>query len=328
MPGEATEDVGRGEADALARLRRLLPEPPPGETWMGDDAAVLRVAGSERSMLLATDTVVAGVDADLDLTTLGDLGWKAMAVNLSDIAAMGGLPWCAVVSVVGLGGTDLEELYAGALEAADRYSCPVVGGDLSGGGQVVVTVAITGWSDRPVLRNGARPGDAIWVTAPLGAAAAGLRLLRDQARRARPAPGASRDPLEGASADRSALARAHARPRPALDEGLAARDAGATAMIDVSDGFGVDLGHLAAGSGVGLELSEVPVAAGATEEEAMGGGDDYVLAFTLPPGKDPLRLFRARGLTAPSMVGRCTTDPGRRRYGGKELVAGGWEHRL
>ncbi len=156
--------------------------------WFGDDAAVVRPPGADRLLLLAADTVVEGLDADLELTSLADLGWKAMAVNLSDIAAMGGQPGHAIVSVVGLGPSGLDELYAGILEASACYSCPVVGGDLSAGDQLVVTVAVTGWVDGPpVLRSGARPGDRIWVTGPLGAAAAGLRRLREAKAAARPA---------------------------------------------------------------------------------------------------------------------------------------------
>ena len=94
--------------------------------------------------MFAADVVVGGIDADLSLTSLADFGWKAMAVNLSDIAAMGGSPCHAVVSVVGLGPPELEDLYTGILAAAAEYSCPVVGGDLSGGQQVVVNVALTG----------------------------------------------------------------------------------------------------------------------------------------------------------------------------------------
>ncbi len=154
--------------------------------WSGDDAAVVNVPalspGQAPLLLLAADTLVGGIDADLSLTTLSDFGWKAMAVNLSDIAAMGGRPAHALVSVVGLGPDELEELYEGIREAAAEFGCDVVGGDLSAGNEVVVSVAVTGWVDgEPVLRNGARPGDRIWVTAPLGAAAAGLRWILQQA---------------------------------------------------------------------------------------------------------------------------------------------------
>jgi thiamine-monophosphate kinase len=281
-------------------------------------------------LLLATDTVVEGVDADLSLTTLADLGWKAMAINLSDIAAMGGTPGHALVSVVGLGPDDIDALYEGVLEAAATYRCPVVGGDLSAGKQPVVTVAVTGWVDGPpVLRSGARPGDTIWVSAPLGAAAAGLRLLRQAATPGSPAGG------ERTKAE-SQLVRAHARPRPALAEGSTARLAGATAMIDVSDGLIADLSRMADLSAVGFELTEVPVAPGATLEEALGGGDDYVLAFTMPGSTGPEGpngssvpgVFTAVGLPAPYLVGRCLPDPSQRRLAGRTLVETGWEHAL
>jgi len=327
-------DQGHGEQDALARLARLLPTAPAGETWFGDDAAVVRLPGwggaaglgeivgrgqAGPLLLLAVDAVVGDVDADLALTTLADLGWKALAVNLSDIAAMGGRPGHAVVSVVGLSPPKVEELYEGILEASVLYSCPVVGGDLSQGHEVVISVTVTGWADeRPVLRSGARPGDRIWVTGPLGAAAAGLRWLRAHGR---PKP---------ATAE-AALVRAHARPRPALAEGVAARRAGATAMIDVSDGLVADLAHIAEASGVGFDLCpepELPVAPGATLEEALGGGDDYVLAFTMAPRTDAAGVFSAAGLPLPFLIGECVSDPGQRSSAGRALPVTGWEHRL
>ncbi|HMK96631.1 MAG TPA: thiamine-phosphate kinase, partial [Acidimicrobiales bacterium] len=167
---EGASKIGAGgERQALVRLRQLMPLPPPGEVWAGDDAAVVHVPTSPGLLLLASDCLVAGLDADLGLTTLADLGWKAMAVNLSDIAAMGGRPLHAVVSVVGLNVRQLEEVYTGLLSAAGHYSCPVVGGDLSSGPEGVVSVAVTGWVDGPpVLRSGAQAGDAIWVTGLLG----------------------------------------------------------------------------------------------------------------------------------------------------------------
>ena len=303
-----------GERQALACLRRLMPPPPPGEVWAGDDAAVVQLPASSGLLLLASDCLVVGLDADLRLTTLADLGWKAMAVNLSDIAAMGGRPLHAVVSVVGLNVQQLEELYSGLLSAASHYSCPVVGGDLSSGREGVVNVAVTGWVDGPpVLRSGARPGDAIWVTGLLGAAAAGLRLLRAQRQEA---------PAE--------LVLAHARPRAALAEGQVARRSGASAMIDVSDGLAADLKKLAESSGVGFDLDEerLPVAPGATLDEALGGGDDYVLVFTARPDKDMHAAFRATGLAPPYRVGSCTPELSQRTLGGRAFVAPGWEHPL
>jgi thiamine-monophosphate kinase len=310
-----------GEAEVLARLQELLPLPPAGEVWFGDDTAVVRVPGpgpadgGQRRLLLASDGVIVGMDADLSLTTLADLGWKAMAINLSDIAAMGGRPSHALVSVAGLKHAELEELYEGILAASSEYSCPVVGGDLSGGPAGFISVAIMGWVEgAPVLRSGARPHDTIWVTGPLGAAAAGLRLLREQGPGARPAE----------------LAAAHARPKPALTEGEVARSTGVTAMIDVSDGLVTDVAKLATASGVGFELFEaqLPIASGATLEEALGGGEDYVLAFAASPRLDISGAFYAAGLPPPYRVGTCTGGPSERLLDGKVLPLLGWEHEL
>lgn len=310
---------GGGEYEALARLAAFLPAPPPGEVWAGDDAAVVKLPGTSTLGLLAADTVVAGLDADLSLTTLADLGWKALAVNLSDIAAMGGRPAHAVVSVVGLGADGLASLYEGMLAAAARFACPVVGGDLSGGDQVVVSVAVTGWVDgRAVLRSGATPGDVLWVTGPLGAAAAGLRLLRQAG------PGGRARLTE--AEDR--LAEAHARPTPALAAGAVARQAGATAMIDVSDGFAVDVARMASSSGVGLDLEAVPIAQGATVDEALAGGEDFVLIFTCPAEIDAEGAFERAGLSPPARAGLCTHYPERYHLAGSTLETRGWEHTI
>jgi thiamine-monophosphate kinase len=258
-------------------------------------------------LLLATDAVVAGVHVDLTLSTLNDLGWKAMAVNVSDMAAMGGRPLHALVTVAGPPGTDLEQLYQGVAEAAAYYHCPVVGGDLSNAACLVVNVAMTGTVDPPpVRRHGARPGDRIYLTGPVGLSAAGLRQLREGGK--------------GASAATSA----HRRPLPVVAAGAAARTAGATAMIDISDGLAADLGHIAESSGVGLALDRVPVGEGATLEEALTGGEDYVLAFTAPDGEAVAQAFE--GLRPPDLIGICTADPAERTLAGSPLPVGGWEH--
>jgi len=259
-----------GEFAAIDRIRRLLPSAPAGQAWIGDDAAVLA-----DGLLLAIDAVAQGVHFG-PLAPLEDVGWKALTVNVSDVAAMGGTPGHAVVAVAAPPGTELDRLYAGLAEAADAYRCPIVGGDLTNAGALVVTVAVTGHVDgAPVLRSGARPGDGIYVTGPLGGAAA------------------------------------HAyRPRPAarVAEGEAARRAGATAMIDVSDGLVSDLGHIADASHIGYDLDDVPVADGATREQALHGGEDFELVFT---GVD---------LPVGIRIGTCTDDPAQR------LPGGGWQH--
>lgn len=302
-----------GEFAAIERLRRKLAPPPAGEVWIGDDAAV--VAAPDGPLLLCADAVVAGVHADLALVGLDDLGWKALAVNVSDVAAMGGRPGHALVTVAGPTDTDLDRLYDGIAAAAREYACPVVGGDLANAPVLVVTVAVTGGlgGRPPVLRSGARPGDALFVTGPLGRSAAGLAVLRGE----REVLAAVRDDLVGA----------HRRPKARVAEGEAAAAAGATAMVDVSDGLSADLGHLATASGVGVTLDAVPVAAGATEDEALGGGEDYELVFSAPDPDRVAAAFAAAGLRVPRRIGACTADLHRRTLRDAPLPAVGWEHR-
>jgi thiamine-monophosphate kinase len=299
-----------GEFAAIEKLRNRLPHAMrPGEIWIGDDAAVVRSPGAGW-VLLAADTVVAGVHADLSLTGLDDFGWKAMAASLSDIAAMGGRPGHALVTVAGPRDADLDRLYDGLGAAADRFDCPIVGGDLTNAEVLVVTVALTGHCEGPpVLRSGARPGDTVWVSGALGAAAAGLRTLR------------ARGYLDEAGL---ALVAAHARPVPQIAAGSAARSAGATAMIDVSDGLLADLTHICAESGVGFRLDQVPVAPGATVEEALRGGEDFALVFCAPPSVSLGEAFI--GLHPPVRLGTCSEDPRERRFDGEQVDTKGWEH--
>ena len=251
-------------------------------------------------LLLAADALVEGLHWDPAVTGPDDAGWKALAVNVSDIAAMGGRPLHALVTVAvppGRAG-DLDRLYDGLEAAAKALDCPIVGGDLTGGPALVVTVAVTGTVDgAPVLRSGARPGDVLLVTGPLGAASAALR---------------ERRPVD--------------RVVPRVAEGAAARRGGATAMLDLSDGLLVDLRRLADASGVGVVVDDVPVAAGATRDDALGGGDDYELLLAAPSELDVRAAFEEACLAPPVVIGRCTGDPAERRLGSGPLPEGGWEH--
>ncbi len=243
-----------------------------------------------------------------------------MVANVSDLAAMGGRPGHALVTVAGPPDTDLGLLYEGVVAAAGHYGCPVVGGDLTNAPVLVVSVAVTGWADGPIItRGGARAGDGIWVTASLGRAAAGLRILRRRAGQS----GVFEGPIVGEEVDRS-LMGAHARPEAALAEGQAAARGGATAMIDVSDGLVADLGHIADASGVGFALSGVPVADGATDMEALGGGEDYVLVFSAPEAARIAAAFG--GLTQPVRIGTCVAATTTRTLAGRSLDSAGWEH--
>jgi thiamine-monophosphate kinase len=292
-------------------LERADGSPHPGDVWIGDDAAVLTLAPGR--LVFATDAAVAGVHADLTLTGLDDLGWKALTATLSDLGAVGGRPAYAVVDFCVAPGTDVVLLATGVAEASAEWGCPVVGGDVTSAPGVVVVVAAVGLlegADPPVLRAGASPGDRLVVTGPLGGSAAGLRLLR-----------------AGAREPASAIA-AHVRPRARLREGVLARRACATAMMDVSDGLALDLDRLAVASGVGIALEHVPVAGGATEDEALGGGEDFELVIATPDVARLADAFASEGLRPPIGIGECTADRTQRTLRGKPLEPTGFQHLL
>jgi thiamine-monophosphate kinase len=300
------------EAAFLERLRSILPAAPAGEVWIGDDAAVL--AGG---LLLCTDVLAEGVHFDLAWSGAADAGWKALAVNCSDVAAMGGTPRAAVAAVVvppdrpGLA----DALSAGLMEAAAAFGCPLVGGDTVAGPTLVLTVSVVGTAPASgaVLRGGARPGDTVMVTGPLGGPRAALEVTRS-----------------GRTPDPDGLRRLR-RPVPRLDLGRLAAEAGATAMIDLSDGLSTDLAHVCRASGVGarIEADAVPVGPGATLEDALAGGDDYELCLTLPEPDRLAEACAAAGLPAPMPIGVVVE-------GAQLLLAGpageqpltplGWEH--
>ena len=309
--------TGDGEFAFIERVRGLVGGSTPGERWIGDDTAVL-----DDGLLFATDALVDGVHFRLDWCDPADVGWKAVAVNVSDVAAMGGIPRAIVASIVaspGGGSTGIaDQVMAGVVEAATAFRCPLVGGDTTSGPTLVVTVAIMGIVDEgaAVCRDGARSGDTVFVTGELGGATAALHDLV-----------AGREP-------RPELAARLHRPTPRVAEGRAAADAGATAMIDISDGLAGDHGHIAEASQVGvrIEADRVPVAEGISLAEALVGGDDYELCFTAPDSDRVADVFREWGLAAPHPIGEIT------RSSSRELVLAdgstepfptkGYEHRV
>lgn len=307
-----------------AAARALDPSgqvPPVGQTWIGDDAAVVALTeqGAEAEpLLLTTDLVVEGVHVDLTRGTVADAGYKALTATVSDLAAMGARPRYALVSVAAPAGTDLVALGTGLAEAATDCGCVVVGGDLSQSPCLVVSVAALGTlsgeepTAGPLLRSGAEPGDQIFVTGPLGASAAGRRALEDGSE------------VAGAAA----IVLAHRRPTARIAEGERARVSGASAAVDVSDGLATDARHLARASGVGLVLADIPVAPGATRDDAIGGGEDYELVITTSRPERLLDQFDRAGLRAPLPIGVCTADPGELILDGRPLPPAGWEHRF
>jgi thiamine-monophosphate kinase len=305
----APGSVPGGEFDLLASWRsRLAGRAKTGEVHSGDDAAVLNWPDDQ--VLFALDMAIEQVHFDLGFNSPAEAGWKVLVANLSDIAAMGGRPTHVVAGVAGPDTKTLEAVFSGLAEAAESYGVDLVGGDLSSSRRLFLSVAILGLSEvsRPVLRSGAGPGEAVYVTGPLGGAAAGLRLLR---------------------ADRGAdgpLVAAFSHPLARVEEGRLAAVLGASAMIDVSDGLAQDLGHVASESGVGMALGEVPVAAGASLEEALFGGEDYELCFVIDKQAAVAEAFEAAGLRRPVRLGEVVADPGVFSLGGRPLLKKGYVH--
>jgi thiamine-monophosphate kinase len=307
----------------------------PGETFAGDDAAVLSPPAG--CLLLATDLVVEGVHFDLSIGSVGDAAWKAVSVNVSDIAAMGGTPLHAVVGLSAPGGIDADAIVDALGQAAASYGIGIVGGDLTAGERIVLAVTIAGGcaSGGAVLRSGAGVGDDIWVTGPLGGSAAGLEALRaggagfpggSESAGNEPESAGGVTGSAGAGSVRSALADAYLRPVARVAEGRLAAALGATAMIDVSDGLSRDVDHIGCESRVGIRLHSVPLAEGARLEQGLGGGEDYELVFCMPASVDVRDAFALAGLREPFRIGVCVADVGERTLDGSPMPILGWSH--
>ncbi|MBM2812344.1 MAG: thiL [Chloroflexi bacterium] len=282
---------------------------------IGDDAAAWKPS-SGCLTVATTDSLVEGVHFDLATTSWRDLGWKALAENVSDIAAMGCEPRYALIALALRGASslvDVEELYEGIGACAEAYHFAVVGGDVVQSTQLAINVTLLGESmavqpgstDRPLLeRSMARVGDVIAVTGPLGGSAAGLRLL-----------------LEGRADDDAAhrdVLEAHRRPKARVVAGRTLVEAGIRCGIDVSDGLVADVGHLCERSGCDAEIDadHVPVHPGARAafgdeaiDLALSGGEDYELVCA--GSADALaragKLLRQRGEPPLTLIGSMVT---------------------
>jgi len=276
QPGQPLA-LGPGpEFDRIRNIARLLG---PTGAGLGDDCGLFQQG--EEFVALSTDVSVEGVHFRFDWIEPQEVGWRATAAALSDLAAEGAEPiglLCAVTLPAAAPEAQLLELMAGVRDAAAASGSTVLGGDLASGPAWSVTVTVVGRTRAPVTRAGAEPGDRLWVTGTLGGSRAALEAWRQQ-----------RAPLPGARAR-------FAHPEPRIKAGVWLARHGARAMLDLSDGLAGDAPHLAAASQLGLviDLDAIPVTAEAEQEAgrlgmppprfAAEGGEDYELLVALPPG--------------------------------------------
>ncbi len=328
-------DIGElGLIDRLAKLVAGAGLEAPSEAGfrlclgIGDDAAAWRTGRGVE--VCTTDTLVEGTHFTRQTTPWADVGWKLMAANLSDIAAMGSSPLYALVTLglpSDLPVAAVDDLYDGILDACRRYGSLVAGGDIVASPVFFASVTLNGAlaaAADPMTRSAARPDDAIAVTGPLGASAGGLRLLQEGA------------PIGTGPA--RALARAHRRPVPRLEEGQRLLRAGVRCAMDVSDGLVADLSKLCLASRVSatVQADRVPVDPALQEalpEEALqlalNGGEEYQLLFTGPAALVDEALTQLPQGTA---IGRITAgEPGGVTVvdsQGREVAVtrAGWDH--
>jgi thiamine-monophosphate kinase len=289
-----------GAGGEFDRLRAIFTRLGSAARDLGDDCALVSVAG--RTIAISIDVSLEGVHFRTDWLSFREIGWRATAAALSDLAADGATPLGVLVSlgVPGnrqrLSGSASLEIMSGVGAAARSVGAYVLGGDLVRSPRYLIDVCALGLADRPVRRNGARPGDGLWVTGRLGGAGRALHALR---------AGQRLEPV---------LRRRFTRPVPRIAAGSWLARHGARAMIDISDGLAGDAGHLAAASGVAIaiELERVPCWSGVTPRDALASGEEYELLVALPRAfaeRDARAFSRATGLPL-TRIGVCTSGRG------------------
>jgi thiamine-monophosphate kinase len=294
-----------GEHALIARIRGRLPLAPP---WVivgiGDDAAVIEPARNALEVV-TTDCQVEGVHFDQAFSTAGDIGHKSLAVNLSDLAAMGASPRVALLSLIlppSWPVAAVDALLDGMVPLAERARITIVGGNIARSpGPLIVDLTVTGFVHRRriLTRSGARAGDDLYVTGTLGGSAAGLKALRAASQSAGM-------PLS------SGIAR-YRRPEPRMRFGMMlGRNQAASACIDLSDGLADGIRQICEASGVGAQIdgAALPIEEGATLSDALSGGEDYELLFAVPSRRRS-RLRNVQRLVkglAVTRIGRLTAD--------------------
>ena len=292
----------------IAKIARLAGGNRGGELakGIGDDCAIFRPRGAADELLFTTDMLIEDVHFRRETASAADIGWKALARGLSDIAAMGGEPRFCLLSLALPPYADarwVDGFYRGLLALAQREKTALAGGDLSHAEKMACDIVVCGSAPRgtALRRDGARPGDAIYVSGRLGGSALGLETGRGKAM------------------------RCHLRPEPRLALGrFLRRKAGATACMDLSDGLSIDLWRLCVESKVAAEIEPPPVYPGATLKQALDGGEDYELLFTVPAGKKMPEQFEGLPL---ARIGQVVPGrPGEVKLGGKKLEPRGYDH--
>jgi len=294
-----------GEFALIERIRARVRARADVVLGIGDDAAVLRVPAGH-DLVVTCDTLVSGVHFPAE-TAPADIGWKALAVNLSDLAAMAATPaWCTLALTLPDADADWVDAFLdGFLDLANQHDVALVGGDTTSG-PLSITVTAHGFvpEGQALRRDGARAGDEVWVTGSIGDAAGALAQWR------------ARGPLS------AKLRHRLDRPVPRIDAGLALRGL-ATAGIDLSDGLAADLGHVLAASGLGarIDLGRLPTSRTLADHFAqaqrwplqLSGGDDYELCFTAPASA-ALAIEQALAAceVSATVIGRLVPEPGLR----------------
>ena len=296
------------EGALLKRIARQvwIPRTSGLKLGIGDDCAIFRPRGAAEDLLFTTDLLLEDVHFRRETHSAEGIGYKALARGLSDIAAMGGEPRFCLLSLAVPGWANrawVDRFYRGFLQLARQTATPLAGGDLARAGRLACDVIVCGATpkNRALLRSCARPGDHVYVSGFLGGSALGLSGARGRAR------------------------KRHLRPEPRLALGKFLRDqVHAHAAMDLSDGLSLDLRRMCLASGVSAEIEPPPVFPGATLEQALHGGEDYELLFTVPPRAHPPDDFEGLPLTR---IGTITAGrAGSILLSGKPLAPLGFDH--
>lgn len=315
-----------------AQMRARLPD---GVVGVGDDCAVLP-QGDGGSMLVTTDLMVEDVHFRRAYFSAEDLGWKLVAVNLSDVAAMGGVPEYAVINLQISSGVEqsyLKALYCGIDQAASLYGVQIVGGDTSSSATFALGLTLIGRGKTPILRSGAKVGDDLWLSGRIGEAGLGLQILEGKLE------------VENSELEKQAKV-AHLRPKPELFLAQALSEQNlANSMIDVSDGLIQDASHIASKSSCSIlfDLEKIPTCTFKekwTKPDALTSGEDYKILFSAnPANRDKIFALKSRfpDLTLVGSIGeqsseaKVVIDTGTKRLCAEEFLGShslGFLHKL